>query len=124
MIRQFTCTECNLTKPVQNSGGTGYATKNGSNDIICYDCADNEARRELLTLNSVVHYLDTTGRNLTTWSGGHLGRVVKHGSMHHWSRERFYVTIQDVHGQNWHGIGANGMWTTLKKSKQNTEAKQ
>jgi hypothetical protein len=114
----FRCHDCGEVKPVQTSGGTGYArcTDPDGEHLVCYACTDKRQTAELLTRDTFTGYISGDGRNLTTWTGGILGRI-SFGSRHPWSRERYYVRAYDVHGQSWHGTGANSMWCNLRKCK-------
>jgi|688.fasta_scaffold30353_18 hypothetical protein len=111
----FECCDCHTVKPVQTSGGTGYACL-PDGGLCCYPCTDVRERADLLTRDKVCQYVSGDGKRLTTWTGGDLGRVSL-GERHPWSRERFYVSATDCHGQRWHGTGAPGMWANLKKCK-------
>lgn len=98
--------------------GRAYATKGlGAGDHVCTACAD-ELERETIK-DAKVHsgYLSSDGTEWTTWTGGKLGRVVVTGKRHHWSRERFYVTVRDVYGALWHGTAGRGMWASLRRMK-------
>lgn len=113
----FLCHDCGETKPTPPAPGnlgTGYAGCGG--DIVCYMCADERARKDLLTESRTVHYLSSDGQRLQTWSGGDLGRA-RMGARHVFSSERHHVSVTDCHGQRWHGVGGKGMWCTLRKCK-------
>lgn len=87
----------------------------------CYQCS--HAR----TLDVIEHapsksvfpggYLSSDGRTITDWPGMELGRVVRRGARHHWSHDRFYVTVRDVFGGMWHGTASEGMYVSLRRSK-------
>jgi hypothetical protein len=115
---QFRCHDCHEVKPVQHSGGTGYARCNDPDGehLVCYACADKRQTADLITHKKFTAYISGDGHRLTTWTGGNLGRVFL-GERHPWSRERHYLTARDVHGQRWHGTGAPGMWASLTKCK-------
>lgn len=112
----FECCDCGEVKPVQTSGGTGYAVIPDTGRLCCYACTDKRERADLLTAEKIVRYVSSNGRALQTWSGGSLGQVY-FGERHPWSRERHYITAIDCHGQRWHGTGAPGMWASLRKCK-------
>lgn len=107
--------------PPQSAGGVGYAIFKGVR--ICYKCAANEARRQLLTDEKCCHFIDGAGMNFITWDGTVIGKVVAWGNRHNFSSERHYVTIRDCHGQIWHGIGAEGQYAPMRKAKSRKEAK-
>lgn len=110
----FRCHDCHAVKPVQTSGGTGYAYINDA--LICYACADKREAADLLTADRFTGYVSGDGRHLTTWTGGKLG-TLSLGAFHPWSRDRQYVRAHDLHGQSWHGTGAPSMWCNLRKCK-------
>lgn len=115
---RFRCHDCGEVKPIQRSGGTGYASfpDPDGEHLVCYACADKRQAADLITENRFTGYVSCDGRSLTTWSGGTLGRIFL-GSLHPWSRERRYLSATDIHGQRWHGTGAPGMWCDLRKCK-------
>lgn len=50
----------------------------------------------------------------TDWPGNPLGTAFL-GRRHPWSRTRVYVSVHDVHGQWWHGVGGVGEYCTLRR---------
>ena len=90
----------------------GYATT-AEGRTMCYACADDAQRETMRTADRITAY--QSGSDITTWSGGKLGRIVTTGKRHPWSRERHYVSVRDVHGQWWHGTAADGMWASLRR---------
>lgn len=58
------------------------------------------------------------GRTITTWSGGVLMNRVDWGKRHPFSRERNYLRAVDIDGRVWSGVGARGMYCTLKLTQQ------
>ena len=115
----FRCYDCREVKPTGGNGcGTGYArfTDPDGECLICYACADTRQTADLLTQDKFFGYVSSDSHNLTTWTGGVLGRIF-FGKRHPWSRERYFVSARDVHGQRWHGTGAPGMWCNLRKCK-------
>lgn len=113
---QFRCHDCSEVKPVQTNGGTGYAVCDEGKHLVCYACADKRETADMLTSDRFTAYVSPDGRSITTWTGGKLG-TVSFGGRHPWSRERHYITARDVHGQHWHGTGAQGMYCNLRKCK-------
>ena len=114
----FRCSVCNESKPTPSKPNgifSGYAVRGEA--LICYQCAENEERENLKTDRYLFAYVSRDWKQLTTWSGGILGRVVSVGSLHAWSKDRRYISIIDVHGKKWHGVGSNGMYAKLKRSK-------
>lgn len=65
----FICHQCKQQKPIQNTGGTGYATDNDENKI-CYDCCginDAENLKFLKIGETATLYWD--GGNIINWPG-------------------------------------------------------
>ena len=92
----------------------GYA-RDAEGRTCCYPCADAMDREQMRTADRFTAY--QSGDRITTWTGGTLGRIVRVGKVHRWSRERRYVSVVDVHGARWHGTAADGMWASLRRCK-------
>lgn len=97
-------------------GTRGYGT-DSKGFTRCYDCCTEEDKKHLLSSDKTVFYISCDGKTLTNWPGRVLGKVLFWGERHAFSRERHYVRVRDVHGQEWYGTGAKGMWASLKKCK-------
>lgn len=99
--------------------GTGYAvTADGKK--ICYPCADSAMAAKLTTDNVVGVYIAGNEQSVTTWSGGVLMRIVKHGSHRNgWhASEVHYWGALDADKRYWYGRnGGPGMYVTMKKAK-------
>lgn len=106
---------CGHTPSLHENFTTGTAHLPDGREI-CYACADEMQRADLLTSDRFTGYVSSDGKCLTTWTGGRLGSV-SIGHRHPWSRERSYIRAYDLHGQTWHGTGAPGMWCNLRKCK-------
>ena len=92
-----------------------------SGATLCYRCADERTRAEVLASaigDRVTLYVNTDGTSITTWSGGTVMPRVVWGRPHPWSRERSYLAARDTAGRWWSGTGADGMWTNLRLTKQ------
>lgn len=117
----FVCSCCKVPKPVGTSGGTGYAI--WGEEILCYACADSRQRKELKGATSLVAYVASDEKTVTTWTGGELGKVTGkvecqltrtswvHGKSY-WS---YWVT--DCHGQHWYGRSSPGIAIKLRRVK-------
>ena len=92
----------------------GYG-KDKDGKTFCYDCCHKNDLEEMKTAQKFTAYMSQDGRQLVNWPGRVLGRVSV-GNRHPWSRERFYISVVDVHGQKWHGVGAAGMWASIIKN--------
>ena len=103
--------------PTETTGcGTGYATTHDGR-TLCYTCADDAQRANVAAANygdRITGYLSDDGATWQTWTGGHLGRVVRSGAHHAFSAERYHVRVKDTQGRIWSGTGAPGMWATLR----------
>lgn len=91
---------------------------------ICYACADDEQRADMLTEPRFVAYLSSDQRRVTTWTGGTLGAVTRYTTdAGRWSTfgivHRCYVRVTDVHGNHWTGTGPveNGDYVRLRRIK-------
>jgi hypothetical protein len=91
---------------------------------ICWACALEQERAELLTIDRIVAYLSTDGRTITTWPGGLLMsnvRIVNRQSRYTPSGggyEQVWLRATDVHGQRWYGTSPGpGMYVRLHKGK-------
>lgn len=97
------------------SVGTGYA-RTDDGRTICYFHAEAEERAAFGEPARKVYtaYVDTTGSQLQTWSGGNLARVVRHtvsrSGVHSWG----FVTND---ARYWYGRNAGpGMVVTVRRS--------
>lgn len=123
--------------PSPHSTHTTGTARTADNQEICWDCADNEQRAELLTTDKFFAYLsiakpETLGKDetfvwfkgkespcrLTTWSGGTLANVRRlwktRNNFAGWIW-RFWAI--DAHGQWWYGTSPGvGMYARMHKS--------
>jgi hypothetical protein len=70
-MKEFTCSMCGKTKPVQTSGGTGYG-RDRQGKVFCYDCAADLDKKEMRTHGSITLYLtgDSKGvMRVSNWPG-------------------------------------------------------
>lgn len=116
----FRCCDCGAVRmfPV-NSGITGYARVDG-NQLCCYDCCDKRQREDMRDRSKPFYAYLSSGREVTTWTGGKLGTVYSYSQSrsgwHGGTIARFHV--RDVHGQWWQGRGAGkSMACTLRPMK-------
>lgn len=115
----YQCARCAVVKVLPHlgqSGAAGYATIGA--EKICYDCADAMQRADMLDRSGPFYcYLSSNGCDVTTWTGGKLGRVhASKQSRSGWNGSLIYrFHVRDVHGQWWQGRGAGeGMCCTLR----------
>lgn len=99
---------------------TGYATT-ADGRRVCYACADDMQRADLLTQSRAFGYL--SGDRVTTWTGGTLMTVTR--AVNRTMRtptatcRRIFVRATDVHGQKWYGSGPadSGTYVLLRRCK-------
>lgn len=118
-----TVLDCGHAPTDTESSMTNGIARTADDRTMCYACADDAQRADLLTESRVFAYLSGDGRKVTTWTGGELGTVTAlwrdagrwstYGIVH-----RCYVRVTDVHGQRWHGSGPveNGDYVRLRRS--------
>lgn len=120
----FRCSQCKKEIPL-NTGNdsiiTGYAVTQ-TDDFICYACADQNQRADLITSRDgpIYAYVASNGKTVTTWTGGKLGDIVGYGeSRAGWHGSTIaYFRVRDIHGQWWQGRGCGrGMACTLRPMK-------
>lgn len=119
------CQQCNAPFPLPppNGGASGYAITR-SDMYICYACADAQQREELKdTSRPFVGYVSSDARAITTWTGGHIMRVVSIApcKLTRWSythgKSYFSIRARDVHGHVWYGRGSPGIAIRLRAVK-------
>jgi hypothetical protein len=106
----FRCMDCKAVKPVQTSGGTGYACNRATNGLICYACAGERDRLEMLSSGRATLYLSDTETNgskrwvITNWPGTLrlIPHYIRHGR-HNMARTRCDVWFT-FEGKPWHGV--------------------
>jgi hypothetical protein len=101
--------------------GTGYATMRGTEERICYSCADDRERAALLTEHTIGAYLSSDGKRITTWTGGTLMHVTKHTTARvgFGGTTRHYLRATDVHGaHSWIGTSPGpNMYARMRRAK-------
>lgn len=98
------------------TGASGYATDPATNKTMCYADADKAERERMRTSDRMFGYL-SADMHITTWTGGHLGRVTSH---HTSVRARkTYVQAIDQDGAKWYGVGPaeSGTYVNLRRKK-------
>lgn len=92
---------------------------------LCYACCDEHAMNALLDRSKpFVAYVSNDGRTVTTWTGGHLGRIVQalpcklsRRSWTHSDSSYRSLRVIDVHGNAWYGRGSPGISIVLRACK-------
>lgn len=111
--------------PTTTEGPGAGCAIDGDGRTLCYACANEHARSELLDRSKpVVAYLSGDERTVTTWSGGVLGYVIRcvpcaltRPSFTHDRRSYRSVRVSDVHGNTWYGRGSAGIAIRLRPCK-------
>lgn len=114
----FNCVHCGAVKPVQESGGTGYACREDGSKI-CYECcAVLDKQTLILEGNSrkLPLYLseDSEGWKVSNWPGTlifRLGKRVQRGK-HNIAGSRIDVWFSGPDGKRWWGV-QYGKWTQI-----------
>lgn len=89
------------------SGIPGYAlTLDGYS--LCYSCADDDERAVMSWADQLLAYVSGDGRQLQTWTGGELARVITHSSFRGgWHRSEIHAyRFRAPDGSEWHGRNA------------------
>ena len=111
---------CDCGHEAEPSGiSTGYGT-DSEGRTWCYPCClvrDLAEIDEAEPGHRLTHYVSSDGGFITNWPGGILMRRVRFGKTHNWSSERYYITAIDRKDRTWSGVGAPGMWATLRLTK-------
>jgi len=102
------------TPPV--TGATGYGTSSATGYTYCYSCLDAAERITMASADHVHAYVG--GGEVTTWTGGVLGRVVaKRIGAPHGSRFGFFrivsYRVRDLDGALWHGRTSDSAGTLV-----------
>ncbi len=112
-------------EPTKTDGlGTGRASgrlPDGRTGTMCYPCATlstNQDINDATIGDKTTLYLNEDGKSITTWTGDVIMPRVYKGDRHPWSRDRFYVQAVDRLGRIWSGTAGEGMWASLKLTKQ------
>jgi len=108
----YDCSRCD--RPCTPDGvGTGYA-RMPDGKTLCYGCADETQRADMLGSTKFTAYLGPGDHTITTWSGGVLGSVLTLTR----TRTQTWITARDVHGQVWRGCGPaeSGTYVSLWRS--------
>jgi len=113
----FTCASCKESKPVNSSGGTGYAIQeNGAK--ICYKCCAPLDTSYMLNTGKITLY-DCGDRGLTNWPGTLTFKVIRRSSSFHNMAGKRYDVWFMADGKAWHGVryGDNTQLVHCKRTK-------
>jgi hypothetical protein len=104
-MASFTCSDCMLTPPVNDSGGTGYATilEEGMEHKICYACMARRDRDFMDEHGKIALYYD--GHKVTNWPGTlHFQLLSIHHGRHNIAGSRVDLWFKDHNRRIWHGV--------------------
>ena len=106
--KTFTCCDCGETKPVNPSGGTGYAVfENGRGDKVCYACCAIRDKARMTAESRVALYLVTRENRLvvSNWPGTLEFPVMEsRAGAHNIAGSRIDAWFVDHDGSRWHGV--------------------
>lgn len=112
-METFTCSLCEAEKPVQTSGGTGYATKPDSGDKICYRCMADVDRDDMRSTGRATLYLvggtrllnkESQPYEITNWPGSLRFRPTRVSKGYHNIARTRYDAWFIFEGDYWHGV--------------------
>lgn len=120
----FRCACCRKVKATSGNGcSTGYAVM-PTDELYYYNCADVNQREELKDRSKpFVAYVDSAGKNITTWTGGVLARITQSWPCQLTRRSFWHgngyscIRAVDVHGGKWFGRGSPGIAIKLRPCK-------
>lgn len=111
MDTTFHCTVCNLDKPTQKEGGTGYGQDKDGNKV-CYACCAIQDRKEMDETGKFVGYL-SKGKDekweFTNWPGTLRFPANIKKNNHNWHNTQRTDCWFVVDGFVWHGINLGDM---------------
>jgi hypothetical protein len=114
-MKTFSCHQCGEVKPVQTSGGTGYAKDNHGN-LYCYDCCALQDKAVMREQGRITLYVTNThdgppALTVSNWPGTLIFPVMqaKRGN-HNIAGKRVDVWFY-FEGAIWHGwnVGKNDL---------------
>lgn len=113
--------DCGHTPSPHDNLTTGTAhTPDGKE--ICWSCADDSQRRDLLADDRVILYYDGRDRTLVTWPGSRMMRVTSVHSRARWTPtggyySLYYLRATDSWDQEWYGTSpVPGMYAHMHKT--------
>lgn len=113
----------NPSPPEGGTGAAGYA-RTTTGRTVCYPCATEHEREQMraaaLAGQPFAAYLSSDGREITTWTGGTLARVIsERASGQGFGTKITHIRAIDPHGRRWHGKGSGrGMFLTIRPTKE------
>lgn len=129
--KTFFCSDCHQDKPIQKDGGTGYAelAEDGQLKRICYQCAAERDKCDMIATGKAVLYLTTIGHawnapgfrdcTVSNWPGTLKFKGRYRSGHHNIARVRYDVWFTGPNGESWHGTqyGENTQLTHCKRIK-------
>jgi hypothetical protein len=120
--------------PSQHSSSTTGTAHTHDGKEICWSCADDQQRRDLLTNDHAFLYLTDTGIHgdvrhryaLTTWPGGRMMRITRLSKRAGYDAmvtptggwyDLYFLRAVDSWGQEWYGTSPGpGMYARMHKT--------
>ena len=104
----FTCAKCGKSKPVQTSGGTGYAEYPNIAGKVCYQCCGELDRASMIDTGKACLYLtqDNSGHlgAVSNWPGTLSFPLIRyHIGRHNIAGKRYDVWFRGPNNTLWHG---------------------
>ena len=107
-METFTCSRCNASKPVQPSGGTGYAVSS-EGAKVCYACCADVDRAAMIETGRATLYLTPENRPTPTGAARYLNA---RGDVRNWPGTlRFPFSGLTVGAHNFAGRVYNAYFT-------------
>ena len=108
-MNHFTCADCGESKPVNPSGGTGYAvfTENGTESKICYECCGIRDAEYMRDNDRITLYLvrNDAGRDMVTnWPGTLEMPAGVQSGRHNIAGVRYDAWFRAPDGRKWWGV--------------------
>jgi hypothetical protein len=95
---------------------TGYATTPDGKQL-CYECAANELRKDMISSGKSFLYMSSKGTTVTTWVGQEIAKIViTNKSKGNFGDDRFYFRFR-FNGDVWSGMGRPSMYCRVRRTK-------
>jgi hypothetical protein len=103
----FRCSQCGKVHPFQLNGATGYAVKHDSEEMLCYPCAAENERVDMIKNGRWTLYLtEKDGRHYVgNWTADNQYRVTCYSvGRHNIAGKRYDVRFIGPDGAEWSGV--------------------
>lgn len=99
----FICCDCSQEKPMQDSGGPGYAVLDDGRKV-CYACCAERDKAYMVEHGRITLYFDNKARLVTNWPGTLWFDCAVRTGNHNIAGIRYDVWFTDHLGKKWHGV--------------------